>query len=729
MNQDHANNQQWIPIGRRNLSKTVTPSQAKYRLLFVGLYMAIICSLYPLLYSNPWLTSSEFHVTVELITATMSLLVAFVLLIWFYSMGNVFYMCVGLAFLSYGVHQMVHFNWVMESWGHRFNYQAENHAYLHQHVGQLLMGGLLVIAGVVLNKFSQLNEMGKSLFWKWVSILSATLSVVLVCLFVPMLSILLENAMILSRPLEIVSLCLLAVALILFSRKFYQTQDMLLWWMILSISLICLGQVAKAMSIEPHDSLFMVAHMLKLIGCLVPLLGFSMYQIAILQAYSGSQIVLNAYVQDAVKFKEEAFCRMVELEKRSMELELAKEQAHAANESKSVFLANMSHEIRTPMTAILGYTDLLMDPTESSEKQTQYIQTIQDSGNSLLIIINDILDISKIEAGKMKIECIECSIGDIIADVCLLMFVRTTEKKISLTVEYDSPIPEHILSDPVRIRQVLVNLVGNAIKFTNSGGIRIIVRCSSADHSEPRLTIEIADTGIGMNEEQLQEIFKPFSQADSSITRQFGGTGLGLVISRRLAKMLGGDIQVRSKLDVGSRFVVSLNPGPLQNVRMLMEPRTITKPKLNASSLNTEQRFLRGRVLLAEDNLVNQKLIRVMLEKQGITVDLALNGQIAFDLAMQEMSAGTPYELILMDMQMPVMDGIQAMRNLRLKGYKLPIVVLTANGMDHDRQACMKAGCNDFVTKPINRESLYQKIAGFFGPVANEPDQSSNKCA
>ena len=397
---------------------------------------------------------------------------------------------------------------------------------------------------------------------------------------------------------------------------------------------------------------------------------------------------------------------------RTQEFERARFEAEAANRAKSDFLANMSHEIRTPMTAILGYTELLDDPNVSEDDRHEQISTIRRNGKHLLSLINDILDLSKIEADRMEIETIPTSIWQVIAEVTSLMRVRAVSCGLSLDVKFSLPIPETIQSDPVRIRQILVNLVGNAIKFTKRGGVCILVSVLRPHSDDPTLSIEVKDTGIGMTSEQINRLFRPFTQADTSTTRKYGGTGLGLTISRRLAKMLGGDIEVRSVNGKGTSFILTIKTGSLKNVKMLNDIQE------GVQELETDQTVaipqqpstLSGRVLLVEDGPDNQRLISFILRKIGLTVDQAENGEMGFEMAMEAMDRGVPYGIILMDMQMPVMDGYTATAELRKAGYSGPIIALTAHAMTGDREKCLLAGCNGFATKPIDRTNLIQLV-------------------
>jgi CheY-like chemotaxis protein len=377
----------------------------------------------------------------------------------------------------------------------------------------------------------------------------------------------------------------------------------------------------------------------------------------------------------------------------------------------------MSHEIRTPMTAILGYADLMSDPEQSQSDRWDSIQTIRRNGEHLLRIINDILDISKIEAGKLTVERIDCSPAQIVGDVASLMRGRAIEKGLEFAVEYVGPIPRIIQTDPTRLRQILMNLCGNAVKFTKSGGVRIVSRLVGSPTDEaPRLRFEVIDTGIGLNTEQVAKLFQPFTQADTSTTREYGGTGLGLTISKRLAQMLGGDISIQSAHGKGSSFIVEIETSSLEGVAMInpaQEAELVPTSTAPATPINTEVSLEGLRVLLAEDGPDNQRLISFHLRKAGAEATVAANGRIAVDEATAAIKAGKPFHVILMDMQMPELDGYGATARLRTEGYTLPIVALTANAMEGDRERCLKAGCDDFATKPIDRTKLLQTIAEF----------------
>ncbi len=383
-------------------------------------------------------------------------------------------------------------------------------------------------------------------------------------------------------------------------------------------------------------------------------------------------------------------------------------EAKAATDSKSEFLANMSHEIRTPMTAILGFTTILAE-TEDKAIHTDAINTIRRNGEHLLCIINDILDLSKVEVGKMNVELSpECPI-ELLNDIILLMQVKADSTQVELQMSCQTALPQTLAIDPARFRQILINLVGNAIKFTEQGKVELIASYNKIDdHGE--FIVDVIDTGIGIDQPHQEKLFQPFVQADNSMRRGFGGTGLGLTISKRLAQMLGGDVElVASQIGKGSHFRLTL-------ASYVMDPKhtntelndSLTRPSYSQPLVNSD---LSGcHVLLAEDGIDNQRYLRFLLEKAGVVLDIADNGKLALESYSQAIEAGWPYDCIIMDMQMPEMDGYQATSLLRGHGFEGPIIALTANAMNDDRQKCVLAGCDEYLTKPISPVLLLETI-------------------
>lgn len=389
---------------------------------------------------------------------------------------------------------------------------------------------------------------------------------------------------------------------------------------------------------------------------------------------------------------------------RSAQLE--KMAAEAANTAKSTFLANMSHEIRTPLTAIIGFSETLLDTSQTMSERVESINTVIRSGKHLMQIINDILDLSKVEADKLDVEQLSVSPFEILSDVHSLVSLMAENKGLFFDVEYDFPMPEEIVTDPVRLKQIIINLCNNAVKFTQKGGVHVKV-----SFNNNLLTVNIVDTGIGLNKEQMEKIFSPFTQADTSTTRQYGGTGLGLHLSKQLAKKLGGDITVESTSNIGSCFSLTVTTGDVDGNKLLSYMPVIKQVSTQAITDDTGIKVT-GRVLLAEDNIDNQRLISMYLKKLGADIVIANNGKEAIEL-----TADTDFDLILMDMQMPVMNGIDATIRLREMGYKKPIVALTANAMKEDMDACYQAGCDDFIHKPISQQKFKDAIIKFLNPV------------
>ena len=391
------------------------------------------------------------------------------------------------------------------------------------------------------------------------------------------------------------------------------------------------------------------------------------------------------------------------------DLRQAKRAAESASEAKSGLLANMSHEIRTPMTTILGYAENLIATNLSEEERLDGVHTIRQTGEYLLGLINNILDFSKIDSGKLDIERIPCSPVELANVARSLMEVRAKQKGLTFELTCINKIPKTIQSDPTRIKQILINLVGNAIKFTKDGTVLFLVSFHEEEVKGPFLNFIVMDSGVGMTAEELDRLFVPFTQADASTARKFGGTGLGLAISKRLARLLGGDIFVCSEPNWGAAFRVSIPTGPIDGVEMIDDLSVIPGKKKESDGI-PESTQIQANILLAEDTVVNQKLFSLVLQKAGVEVTVVENGKEAVETAMAAQDEGHPFDLILMDMQMPVLTGLEATRLLRTKGYTLPIIAVTASAMPTDREKCLEAGCDAYATKPIQRSELLEQI-------------------
>jgi len=415
---------------------------------------------------------------------------------------------------------------------------------------------------------------------------------------------------------------------------------------------------------------------------------------------------------------------LLERDRRAYEeLEAVKVEAEAANTAKTRFLANTSHEIRTPMTSILGLTESLMVDDLTREERREALRSIRRNGDHLLQIIGDILDHSKINSGMLAVESLPCDPCRIAGEVVELFGGRAREKGIRLDFDLKGPVPETIRTDPTRLRQILTNLLGNAIKFTDVGGVHLLASCAGSTHLE----FEIVDTGGGMTADQAAHVFGEFAQADVSTTRMFGGTGLGLTIAKELANLLGGDVVIaETRQGVGSRFRATIATGPLDGVRRIERlPPFLDGGAVGAEpgdaadgpDADEEPRDLRSslagwRVLLVEDVTTNRTLVTRILEKAGAEVVVAENGKLAVAEALHAQAAQRPFDVVLMDLQMPVMDGMEATGQLRRSGYGGAIIALTAHAVVGDENELREAGFDDWATKPIDRWELVKRIRG-----------------
>jgi signal transduction histidine kinase/CheY-like chemotaxis protein len=412
------------------------------------------------------------------------------------------------------------------------------------------------------------------------------------------------------------------------------------------------------------------------------------------------------------------------LAEAKQQAEVQARRAEAASKAKSEFLAMMSHEIRTPMNGVLGFANLLLE-TPLSAEQREFVQTLQRSGDALLALINDVLDYSKIEAGRMTVEKIDFDLRSVCDEVRAILQAAATERRLDMSLAYDVRLPRFIQGDPVRIRQVLLNLAGNAVKFTEQGSVRIEV--SQLDAT--RLKISVVDSGIGISAEHLDGLFRRFTQADSSTTRRYGGTGLGLAISKTLVDLMGGTIGAQSEPGAGSTFWITLPlnvarqdlPDAKLNVAgslpLLVDAVAEIAPRAASASPPAVAGEPGGRhLLLVEDNFVNQRVAVYMLTKLGHRVDVVMHGREAID-----MLSKARYDLVLMDCQMPEMDGFEATRIIRdpassVLDHAVPVVAMTANAFPEDRTRALESGMNDFLTKPVDRSVLAGMLEKWLQP-------------
>ena len=481
-----------------------------------------------------------------------------------------------------------------------------------------------------------------------------------------------------------------------------------------TLIIITLGGVSLV-AISAHGS-SVKAYSTFILPALLPLAVWQFtYENAVHSGFGINILLFTIVLYAAARNYNKAILASLRLRRENLELA---EKAESASKAKSAFLANMSHEIRTPLTAILGYAESALDADQTEIERVMALKAVKRSGDHLLQIINNVLDFSKIEADKLEAEKVRVDYFAVLSEVEALVSRQANSKGLDFRLIYTFPLPASFMGDPVRLRQVLLNLCSNAIKFTESGKVLVSV---SYNPEHRWLCFSVEDTGIGMAKDQVDRIFTPFEQADSSITRRFGGTGLGLALSKRLVELMGGTLNVISTPNVGTTFELTLPCANPAGVPMVSGITDVDTEQLGSQLVVPAVRHsLRGRVLLAEDNPENQKLLSLILEKMGAEVTVAENGQEAVDKAVN-----THFDLVYMDMQMPLVSGIEATEILRSQDYRAPIIALTANATSEDRDQCLQAGCDDFLTKPINRDMLYEVTSRYL----SEADSVTHEAA
>jgi len=707
---------------------THTVAQEHRRLLVVALTMALLGVIAFSTARSAYRGSPDLHGTIEVTGALFGVVAGLALALRFYVLGNRFHLLIGLAFLINGAEDLAHGLLALAS---EHGWVGIPEASLARFIpgtyvaGRLLIGLILLAAPLLDRLLGKSANPKREMAYIPAAVVLVSLAMTGLASLVP-LPRFIYPARVIARPVDLISAGVLLLALAVFLREYHRHRDALIWWVCLSIAVNSVGQLAMSFSTSLYDSLFDLAHAYKVVGYIVPLVGFIIYQIGIISQRERAVALLR-------RTRDKLENRVAE---RTTALAEAKEDAETANRAKSEFLANMSHEIRTPLTAILGFADLLAEELgccKACPKQAQcdirarsaeYMEAIRRNGRHLLTLISDVLDLSKIEAGKLSLTPRRCKIGAVLAEVISMMRGAAQQKGLDLSVRYDGPLPEAICADEARLRQVLVNLVSNAVKFTESGGVVISVAfLPDGAAGKPAIRVEVRDTGIGIPPEKLERLCDPFYQVDSSTSRGQGGTGLGLAITRRLVEMMGGKLSIASTPGQGSTFAFTVPTGPLEGVRMLEHPaESLNGTHSQSAGPSLPEGALAGKsILVAEDGPDNRQLIAALLRKAGAEVDLAENGRAAVEAA-----ARRHYDLILMDMQMPEMDGYQAARLLRdREGYTGPIIALTAHAMASDRQHCLAAGCTDYLSKPIDRGLLIRTLMAHAGAGGERPTPSA----
>ena len=630
-------------------------------------------------WSSVFLGDLDLHSTIENVGALFGLVVGYALIQRFTVLGNRFHLFIGLAFLLSGLRELVHGlllcfrQLLIISDNNLIDTLAETYL-----TGQLLLGIGLLMA---LHLPSWQERLAPGRRGLRVSLTAFALVMALpVALLVPLPGLMYPKAFV-FQPLQWICLLLLAITTAAYLGRYLREREMFYWWMALSLGVNTVGQAMTTLfSSQPLDAFLEIAHIYRVLGLLIPLVGFFHYQISVLLEYQRIQ----------------------------RELIAAREAALTATRAKSEFLANVSHELRTPMNGILGMTGRALR-TELSATQRDYLTTVRDSADHLLTLLNDLLDFSKIEAGKLELFPKVLELRQWLAETIGTVAALAHEKGLSLQCDVADEVPQQLLADADRLRQILLNLLGNAIKFTDGGSVRVEVSLDGGAESRPMLHVCVSDTGIGVAPEKQQEIFEAFRQADGTSTRRFGGTGLGLAISAQLIRMMAGRIWVESQTGAGSRFHFTIPCCPASELTagQAEEERVRTDESSPVPTVSQEPR----RILLAEDNEVNRRVAAGMLEDLGHQVLLASDGRMALALLEEQ-----DVDIVLMDLQMPEMGGLEATAVIRKReqetGGHLPIIALTAHALKGDRERCLAAGMDGYLAKPLREDELFQAIEG-----------------
>ena len=645
--------------------------------------------------SDTWSMSNQqarhTHATLEIVGSLFGMFTGFALVLRFYTLGNRYHLLIGLAFFVTGVEDLVYGLFFFPELFRDAEPFAQELIPLTFAAGRFLMGLTLIIALLLPGWVREARSA------RWETIRGSLIVLLIVTIAAALLQLPVPPHLLNSsrslQTIDFLALVALATAFFGYLYRYYRGGEMLDWWITASLAVNVIGQLFMLLSDRPFDTLFIAAHFYKVVGYMIPLVGFFLYQIIVVLEYDRSQ----------------------------RDLITAREAALAAASAKAEFLANMSHEIRTPMNGVLGMTERALRTSLSTE-QRDYLTAVRDSARSLLNLLNDVLDFSKIESGKFYIDKTDFSLRECVDSSIQALRMSAQDKGLELSVHIADEVPDWVRGDARRLRQVLVNLVGNAIKFTLTGRVEVEVRRPVGLPPGPggslRIDFAVKDTGIGIPREKQSDIFDAFSQADGSTTRRFGGTGLGLAISSELVAMMEGRIEVDSEVGKGSRFRfwVWLDPAMTPRPEFTLVPES--SGTTNYASAHP------SRILLAEDNEINQRLAAEMLREMGHEVVWCKTGREVIDHIARE-----PIDLVLMDLQMPEMGGLEATRLIRQAetstGKHLPIVAVTAHAMAEDRQRCLESGMDDYLSKPIDEVALFAILERLLNVPMDNPGKNT----